>query len=100
MSIPLEELVLDQSGDSEVLQRFGSQLSGLRHGALEAVKLVFLEFNVDAGAHRVDIKLFIYENEGTGLFVITSNLYRDHLLASVLEVVLDVSNDWFKRVLF
>ena len=100
MSISLEELVLDQSGDAEVLERLGSQLSGLRHGSLEAVGFVFLKFNVDAGAHRVDIEFFINENEGAGLLIITSNLHWNQLLSSFLEVIFDFTNDWFKGVLF
>ena len=100
MSIPLEELVLDQSSDSEELEGLGSKLSSLRHSTLKAVMLVFLEFNVDARAHRVDIQLFIDKNEGTSLFIITSNFYWNHFLASVLKVVFYVGNYWFKWLIF
>ena len=62
--------------------------------------LVFLEFNVDARAHRVDIQLFIDKNKGTSLFIITSNFYWNHFLASVLKVVFYVGNYWFKWLIF
>ena len=91
---------MDQSGDSEVLEGLGSQLSSLRHSALKAIELVFLELDVDAGAHRVDIQFFIDKNECTSLFVISSNLYRYNFLASILKVIVYFSNYWFKRVLF
>jgi hypothetical protein len=91
--VPLNKLVLDQTCDSQVLERLGSQFDGLGHRTIEFVCFVFFKHDVDTWAHRIDFSLFVDQDEGTRPLIEASDLHINRLLASVLESVLNFTDD-------